>query len=219
MKIHKEGHKLILTAVLILAALNAVVLILYEGGWILPSIVLLLSILKIAFFLFFFRYPDRIITNSDQSLLTSPADGKIVVIEETVEKEYLKKPTLQISIFMSPLNIHSNLYPVSGTVREVIYHPGKYLLAWHPKSSELNERCTIVIETESGEEIVVRQIAGFVARRIVTYARPGQKVKQGDELGFIKFGSRVDLFTPLSFKTMVKPDLKVKGGLTVMGQI
>lgn len=219
MKIHKEGHKLILTAVLILAALNAVVLILYEGGWILPSIVLLLSILKIAFFLFFFRYPDRIITNSDQSILTSPADGKIVVIEETVEKEYLKKPTLQISIFMSPLNIHSNLYPVSGTVREVIYHPGKYLLAWHPKSSELNERCTIVIETESGEEIVVRQIAGFVARRIVTYARPGQKVKQGDELGFIKFGSRVDLFTPLSFKTMVKPDLKVKGGLTVMGQI
>lgn len=219
MIIHKEGHRLITAAVLILAVLNASVLIFFNIGWFIPFIVFFLSIIKIVFLLYFFRSPDRNIDKPDDSLLMAPADGKIVVIEKTIEKEYLNDTRIQISIFMSPLNVHCNRYPVSGTVREVIYHPGKYLLAWHPKSSELNERCTIVLETESGEEIVLRQIAGFVARRIVTYARPGQKVKQGDELGFIKFGSRVDVFVPLSFNAEIVMEQNVKANLTVLGQL
>ncbi|MFO7575850.1 MAG: phosphatidylserine decarboxylase family protein [Bacteroidales bacterium] len=219
MKIHKEGYRFILAAVLILAALNATVLIFFNQSWFLPLSLLFLSVLITAFILFFFRSPDRSITRPDDSLLMAPADGKIVVIEETIEKEYIRKPAIQISIFMSPLNIHCNRYPVSGTVKEVTYHQGKYLVAWHPKSSELNERCTIVLETESGTEIVIRQIAGFVARRIVTYARQGQIVKQGDEMGFIKFGSRVDMFVPLSFNTEIAIDQKVKASLTVIGQL
>ena len=219
MKIHKEGHRFILPAVLILAALNAAVLVFLNPGWLLPLIIMLLSILITAFILFFFRSPDRSITRPDDSLLMAPADGKIVVIEETIEKEYFRKPAIQISIFMSPLNIHCNRYPVSGTVKEVIYQQGKYLVAWHPKSSELNERCTIVLETESGTEIVLRQIAGFIARRIVTYARQGQKVKQGDEMGFIKFGSRVDMFVPISFNPEIAIDQKVRASLTVIGQL
>jgi phosphatidylserine decarboxylase len=219
MKIHKEGYRLIIAVLIVLAALNTVVLLFFYQNWLLPSALLFFSVLTTGFVLFFFRSPDRSISLPDDSILLAPADGKIVVIEETKEKEYLRKSTLQISIFMSPLNIHCNRYPVSGTVKEVIYHPGKYLVAWHPKSSELNERCTIVLETESGTEIVIRQIAGFVARRIVTYARQGQKVKQGDELGFIKFGSRVDMFVPLSFNTKVAVDQNVKAGITLIGQL
>lgn len=219
MKIHREGYRFVLVAVLILSLLNAAVLVSFNMGWLLPFITLSLSILIIAFILFFFRSPDRSIAKPDDLLLMAPADGKIVAVEETIEKEYLRKPAIQISIFMSPLNIHCNRYPVSGTVKEVIYHPGKYLVAWHPKSSEMNERCTIVLETEAGTEIVLRQIAGFVARRIVTYARPGQKVLQGDEMGFIKFGSRVDIFAPLSFNTKIAMEQRVKANLTVIGQL
>ncbi len=219
MKIHKEGHSLIISGVLILAALNAALFFFTKSGWILQAAVLLLSLLKTAFLIYFFRSPDRSIGRTDDSILMAPADGKVVVIEKAIEKEYLREQKIQISIFMSPLNIHCNRYPVSGTVREVIYHPGKYLLAWHPKSSELNERCTVVIETESGTEIVIRQIAGFVARRIVTYARKGQKVTQGDELGFIKFGSRVDIFVPLTFKTEVVMNQSVKANLTELGRL
>jgi len=216
-KIHKEGKRLIAGAFLILVVINLLIFNFSgSGSWFLYTFIFL-SVLALSFLLYFFRSPERA-AEIDPASVCSPADGKIVVIEKTTEKEYLKEQRLQISVFMSPLNVHSNRYPVSGTVKEVIYHPGKYLVAWHPKSSELNERCTTVIEMESGDEIVVRQIAGAVARRIVTYATPGQKVRQGDELGFIKFGSRVDIFLPVSFKPEVAIDRKVKAVKSVLGK-
>ena len=143
----------------------------------------------------------------------------MVVIEETFENEYFKDNRLQISIFMSPFNMHSNRYPVSGHIKYVNYHSGNYMVAWHPKSSELNERSTIVIETEKGTEILVRQIAGAVARRIVTYAKEGQKVTQGDELGFIKFGSRVDIFLPLGTEIEVPILQQVKANKSIIAKI
>jgi phosphatidylserine decarboxylase len=216
-KIHKEGRRLLTGAFLILAVINILLFNFYGPYFWVPIVFSVLSVFTLSFLLYFFRAPDRV-AEIDAASVCSPADGKIVVIETTTEKEYLKEPRLQISVFMSPLNVHSNRYPVSGTVKEVIYHPGKYLVAWHPKSSELNERCTTVIEMESGDEIVVRQIAGAVARRIVTYAKPGQKVRQGDELGFIKFGSRVDIFLPLSFKPEIEIDRKVKAVRSVLGR-
>jgi len=216
-KIHKEGRRLLTGTFLILTVINILLFIFQEPGSWVPIVFSALSVLTLSFLLYFFRSPERV-AEIDVEAVCSPADGKIVVIETTTEKEYLKEQRLQISVFMSPLNVHSNRYPVSGTVKEVIYHPGKYLVAWHPKSSELNERCTTVIEMESGDEIVVRQIAGAVARRIVTYATPGQKVRQGDELGFIKFGSRVDIFLPVSFKPEVAIDRKVKAVKSVLGR-
>jgi phosphatidylserine decarboxylase len=143
----------------------------------------------------------------------------VVVIEETIENEYFRDQRLQISIFMSPFNMHSNRYPVSGSVKMVNYHPGKYMVAWHPKSSELNERSSTVIVTENGTEILVRQIAGAVARRIVTYAKPGQKVIQGGELGFIKFGSRVDIFLPLGTEIEVPILQQVKANKSIIAKI
>ncbi|MBE0675976.1 MAG: phosphatidylserine decarboxylase family protein [Bacteroidales bacterium] len=217
MKIHREGYRILGFAALFLVVLNIVIFRVAVAGSLIPVLILALSVLKMAFLLYFFRAPSRP-ASQDPSAVIAPADGKVVVIEETVEKEYLRQPRLQVSVFMSPFNMHSNRYPVSGTVKEVIYHPGKYLVAWHPKSSELNERSTVVIETETGSEIVVRQIAGAIARRIVTYARPGQIVKQGDELGFIKFGSRVDVFLPLGFSTEVSLRQSVRANKTVIGR-
>ncbi|MDX9930356.1 MAG: phosphatidylserine decarboxylase family protein [Bacteroidales bacterium] len=216
MKIHREGYRLIMATVLLLVIINILAFRLFSNIPLIPYIVLILSLLKTGFFLFFFRSPVRPL-NDRPMTVTAPADGKIVVIEEAIEKEYLGDLRLQISVFMSPLNVHCNRYPVSGIVREVIYHPGRYLVAWHPKSSELNERCTVVIETESGNHVVVRQIAGTVARRIVTYAKPGQVVKQGEELGFIKFGSRVDLFLPQDFRPNVSVNQKVAANTSVIG--
>jgi phosphatidylserine decarboxylase len=143
----------------------------------------------------------------------------VVVIEETEEKEYFKDMRLQVSIFMSPFNMHSNRYPVSGYIKYVGYHPGNYMVAWHPKSSELNERSTVVIETSSGVEVLVRQIAGAVARRIVTYAQKDQEVKQGDELGFIKFGSRVDIFLPLGTEVEIPILQQVKANKSIIAKI
>jgi phosphatidylserine decarboxylase len=216
--IHREGYKIITAGIIALAALNFLLFRYADAGTGLHLAVLFLSVLKISFLLYFFRAPKRLLT-PDPSMVVAPADGKIVVIEEATEKEFLKETRLQLSVFMSPFNMHSNRYPVSGTVKEVIYHPGKYLVAWHPKSSELNERSTIVIETPDGEDIVVRQIAGAVARRIVTYARPGMVVQQGEELGFIKFGSRVDVFLPLSFLPEVNLNQKVKANRTSFGKL
>jgi len=170
------------------------------------------------FVLFFFRFPERHL-EPDPGLIYAPADGKVVVIEETVEKEYFKDTRLQISIFMSPFNIHSNRYPVSGKVKHVFYHPGKNMVAWHPKSSELNERSSVVIEAGNGDEILVRQIAGALARRIVTYARPDQAVKQGDELGFIKFGSRVDVFLPLGTEIEVPILQQVRANKNIIAKL
>jgi phosphatidylserine decarboxylase len=152
-------------------------------------------------------------------LIYSPADGKVVVIEETEEMEYFKDNRLQVSIFMSPFNMHSNRYPVSGKIKYVSYNPGENMVAWHPKSSEFNERSTIVIETHDGVEILVRQIAGAVARRIVTYSKKGQEVRQGDELGFIKFGSRVDIFLPVGTEVEVPILQHVRANKSIIARI
>ncbi|MCB0664149.1 MAG: phosphatidylserine decarboxylase family protein, partial [Saprospiraceae bacterium] len=166
----------------------------------------------------FFRNPKREIRVADDSLVYAPADGKIVTIEETEETEYFDSKRLQVSIFMSPTNVHVNRNPISGTVNYFKYHPGKYLVAWHPKSSTENERTTVVIGNGQ-EEILMRQIAGAVAKRIKTYLNVGDKVQQGGEMGFIKFGSRVDVFLPLDAKVEVEIGQKVKGNKTVIAKI
>jgi len=195
MSIHREGYKILFFGFVFLALLNILVGLLWPEIALLKWAFLIFSLVLYVFLLFFFRLPERSI-DPVHGLVFSPADGKVVVIEETEEKEYFKDTRLQVSIFMSPFNMHSNRYPVSGKVKYVSHNPGRNIVAWHPKSSELNERTTVVIETPDGKEILVRQIAGAVARRIVTYAKNGETVKQGDELGFIKFGSRVDIFLP-----------------------
>lgn len=194
--IHKEGYKILAYSLLTLLILNIIVNIIWADQGIVKWAFFICSFMLYIFLLFFFRLPTRSF-ETDPELIYAPADGKVVVIEETMENEYFKDIRLQVSIFMSPFNMHSNRYPVSGKVQYVCYHPGKNMVAWHPKSSELNERSTIVIKTNTGTEVMIRQIAGAVARRIVTYAKENADVHQGDELGFIKFGSRVDLFLPI----------------------
>ena len=166
----------------------------------------------------FFRIPDRLLTTHDSQVI-APADGTIVVIEETEESEYFKARRRQVSIFMSPLNVHVNRNPVTGIVRYFKYYPGKYLVAWHPKSSTENERTTVVIQLANGVEVLLRQIAGAVARRIVWYVKEGQPVEQGSELGFIKFGSRVDVFLPLDAEIKVNIGDRTKGGVTVLAEL
>lgn len=218
MAIHKEGYKILAAVFMVLLILNVVVDVLWSGNSLFKWLLLILSGLLYVFILFFFRLPVRHL-EPNPDLIYAPADGKVVVIEETVENEYFNEPRLQISIFMSPFNMHSNRYPVSGRIKYVNYHPGHYMVAWHPKSSELNERSTVVIETEKGNEILVRQIAGAVARRIVTYARQDQIVTQGDELGFIKFGSRVDIFLPLGTEVEVPILQQVKANKSIIAKI
>jgi phosphatidylserine decarboxylase len=218
MAIHKEGYKILLVGFVILIVLNVVAGIIWSENSMVKLAFLFFSIVMYVFILFFFRLPARNL-EPDPGLIYAPADGKVVVIEETVEKEYFGDSRLQISIFMSPFNMHSNRYPVSGQVKYVCYHPGNYMVAWHPKSSELNERSSIVIETEGGAEILIRQIAGAVARRIVTYAKKDQMVTQGDELGFIKFGSRVDIFLPLGTEIEVPILQHVKANKSIIAKI
>lgn len=194
--IHKEGIAIIWTSLLVLLIINIVIMYTFRWQW-LPSTALALpSLVFFSLIVWFFRNPERSLTPK-ANLVTAPADGKIVVIEEVFEEEYFKDKRIQVSIFMSPLNVHVNRYPVSGTVSYSRYHPGKYLVAWHPKSSTLNERSTVVVKGANGKEILMRQIAGAVARRIVTYSAVGDSAIQGHDMGFIKFGSRVDLFLPL----------------------
>jgi phosphatidylserine decarboxylase len=218
MGIHKEGYKILLIGFTILVVLNIVLLLFITDILLIKLFFGIGSIVLYVFLLFFFRIPVRYL-EPDPGLIYAPADGKVVVIEETEEKEYFKDQRLQVSIFMSPFNMHSNKYPVSGNIKYVEYHPGQYMVAWHPKSSELNERSTIVIETKSGKEILVRQIAGAVARRIVTYAKENQEVKQGDELGFIKFGSRVDIFLPLGTEIEIPILQQVKANKSIIAKI
>ncbi|MCO6486591.1 MAG: phosphatidylserine decarboxylase family protein [Saprospiraceae bacterium] len=215
MRYHKEGHRtLIFTAVVFLLGLSAI-----QNG--LPALTPWALILFAAIFgllLHFFRHPERPVFRPDDQVVLAPADGKVVVIEETIEQEILRERRIQVSIFMSPLNVHVNRYPVGGKITHAIYHPGKYLLAWNPKSSAENERTTVVIENRFGK-LLVRQIAGFLARRIVCYPEQGETVKQGDELGFIKFGSRVDLFLPLDARIEVQLNQVVKGNLTTIARL
>ncbi len=218
MSIHKEGYKILIFGFLILLIFNILAAILLPDRTALKWALGLGSSSLFIFLIFFFRWPERQL-EPDPGLVYAPADGKVVVIEETIEKEYFKDQRLQISIFMSPFNVHSNRYPVSGQVKYVDYHPGHYMVAWHPKSSELNERSSIVIETTMGKEILVRQIAGAVARRIVTYAKKDQIVTQGDELGFIKFGSRVDIFLPLGTEIEVPILQQVRANKSIIAKI
>lgn len=216
--IHKEGYKILAFGLIGLLILNIAVNIIWADLEIVKWAFFVCSFMLYIFLLFFFRLPIRHL-EADPGLIYAPADGKVVVIEETMENEYFNDMRLQVSIFMSPFNMHSNRYPVSGKVKYVCYHPGQYMVAWHPKSSELNERSTIVIETGKGTEVMIRQIAGAVARRIVTYAKEDLFVKQGDELGFIKFGSRVDIFLPVDTEIEIPILQQVKANKSIIAKI
>lgn len=215
--IHKEGIRIVSILTLILAFVNITSAIILGAGWFL-YILIPASILILAFVLRFFRNPDRTSTQ-ESDLIYAPADGKVVVVEETNESEYFKDRRIQLSIFMSVWNVHINWYPVAGTVILAKYHPGKYFLARHPKSSVLNERQTLVLRTKSGTELLVRQIAGFVARRIISYATEKRNVEFGSELGFIRFGSRVDIFFPPGTEILVSPGQKTRGLITPIARI
>lgn len=214
-RIHKEGYSLLAISALVLIILNVAIReLLPIAFW--P--VLVLSVALYVIILQFFRNPVRTIDVADTHIVYAPADGKICVIEETVENEYFKDKRLQVSIFMSPFNVHVNRNPVTGMVNYFRYHKGKYLVAWHPKSSTENERTTIVYGL-GGTEILMRQIAGALAKRIKWYIGEGQQVQQGGDMGFIKFGSRVDLYLPLDAKVEVKMDEMVKGNKTIIARI
>lgn len=209
---HKEGYQIIMTSFVIAAAIALGAEYKLEDQYILKMVLQLFALIQLVLVLQFFRNPKRE-TPINENHLIAPVDGKVVIIQEVFEKEYFKDQRLQVSIFMSPLNVHVTRYTMSGTVKFSKYHPGKYLVAWHPKSSELNERTTIVLENENFGEILYRQIAGAVARRIVNYAEVGDSVVQGEDAGFIKFGSRVDLFLPLDTPLDIALNDTVKGGV------
>jgi len=215
MKLHREGFTIILITTLVLGAIN-VPLQIYFSESIASTIVLVISLLLYLAIVQFFRHPNRNIPTGE-NLIIAPADGKVVVIEEVVESEYYKDKRRQVSIFMSPINVHVNRYPVSGKVAYQKYHPGKYLVAWHPKSSTENERTTVVVESAKGS-ILFRQIAGALAKRIVCYAKEGAEAKMGAEYGFIKFGSRIDLFLPLDAEICVEMNQKTVGGETIVAK-
>ena len=204
---HKEGHKIIL-----LTFITVVILTLLLDYFSIQhkTYIQLFLIIQLIIVLQFFRNPKRI-TNFGDKNIVSPVDGKVVVIEEVFEHEYFKEKRIQVSIFMSPINVHVTRYPIGGQVTYSKYHPGKYLVAWHPKSSTENERTSIVVKNENCGEILYRQIAGALAKRIINYAKESSYVNQGDDAGFIKFGSRVDLFLPLDTKINVSLNQKVKG--------
>ena len=215
MTIHKEGYSSIAWATILFGVIN--ILSFYFISYSSPALSWIIFIGTLALLLFlisFFRIPKRQLAAGDDSII-APADGKVVTIEEVEADEYFADRRIQVSIFMSPLNVHVNRNPVSGDVMYSEYHQGKYLVAWHPKSSTQNERHTVVYKTK-GKELLIKQIAGALAKRIVNYLEAGQQVKQGEEMGFIKFGSRVDVLMPLSAKVQVKIGENVKGGVTVI---
>jgi phosphatidylserine decarboxylase len=220
MKLHREGYLIMAIALVIVSVAElGNYLFLQKTGlqWLFVVVTFVLLIL-LGLVVQFFRIPKIDCVFKDNEILC-PADGKVVVIEETEENEYFKDKRIQVSIFMSPLNVHANFNPISGLIKYVKYHPGLFLVAWHPKSSTDNERSTIVIEHSSKKEVLFRQIAGAVARRICYYVEEGQNVKTGGEFGFIKFGSRIDLFLPLDTKINVKIGDVVKGRITKIGEI
>jgi phosphatidylserine decarboxylase len=219
MKFHKEGRVSISIAVIV------GFILIYLGTqtfgqvvW-LKLLLVLLALFILISILQFFRKPDRSLAVLHPDLVYAPADGKIVAIEEVEETEYLKQKCIQVSIFMSPLNVHINWNPVSGIVKYFKYHPGRFLVAWHPKSSTDNERTTVGVQTKNGTDVLYRQIAGAMARRIVWYVEEGDEVTQGQEFGFIKFGSRVDIFLPTSSKIQVKLNEEVRGNRSIIAEI
>ncbi|MGK0325315.1 MAG: phosphatidylserine decarboxylase [Polaribacter sp.] len=216
-RFHKEGYKII--SITFIIAIAAILLVenFIDINWLVKAIqVIVLGFVIIV--LQFFRNPKRITSLNDGQII-APVDGKVVVIEEVEEPEYFKDKRLQVSIFMSPINVHVTRYAMSGIIKYSKYHPGKFLVAWHPKSSTENERTTVVIENKTIGEVLYRQIAGALAKRIINYAKEEDKVVQGSDAGFIKFGSRVDLYLPLGTKVNVKLGDKVKGGVQVVAEI
>lgn len=217
MTIHKEGYKYITIATVVFA------LVAWLNARFLIQIPILFWIIQIVFFLlwlwivWFFRIPSRQFSSGEQ-LIVAPADGKVVVIEETFEPEYFKDKRLQVSIFMSPLNVHVNRSPIKGIVKYMKYHPGKYLVAWHPKSSTENERTTVVVGNDK-TTLLMRQIAGALARRICYYVKEGQPIAQNEEFGFIRFGSRVDIYFPVGTVIDVNIGQKVQGGITILAKM
>lgn len=215
MTIHREGYKSIAIAALLFGLINIISFsFLSETAPILATLIFIITLFLFLFIVSFFRIPKRTLTIGNNQVIC-PADGKVVVIEEITDKEFYKDRRIQVSIFMSPANVHVNRNPMSGKVTYSKYHKGKYLVAWHPKSSEENERHSVVIENNNGS-ILVKQIAGALAKRICNYLSVGDEVKQGTELGFIKFGSRVDVLLPLHAKVNVQMNDVVKGGVTVL---
>ena len=218
MTIHKEGRTLLFVLLIVFFAINWAVAHYYPESKSIQSIVIALSVFFYIVVLQFFRNPIFDIQKNEKYVI-APADGKVVVIEETVETEYFKAKRKQISIFMSPINVHVNRMPVGGVISYYRYHAGKYLVAWHPKSSTENERTTVVAKMKNGTEVLFRQIAGALARRIKCYVSEGKSLEQGQEFGFIKFGSRVDIYLPLNAKVSVKIGDITKGGRTVIAEL
>jgi len=215
LKFHKEGAKIILITCAIVVAIVLLSDILIKDNFWLLKIVQIVSLLLLILVLQFFRNPRRFTEVNDNKII-APVDGKVVVIEEVFEPEYFKDKRLMVSIFMSPINVHVTRYAMNGVVKYSKYHPGKYLVAWHPKASEENERTSVVLENNTFGAILYRQIAGALARRIVNYAEEGMQVIQGEDAGFIKFGSRVDLYLPIGTEVNVKLNQKAIGGMTII---
>ncbi len=218
MKIHKEGFLIIFFSLILLSALAFVSILLWPVLSVFHYVLFGIEFVFFILIISFFRIPFRNYSTGSNNII-SPCDGKVVVIEEITDTEYFQDKRIQISVFMSPLNVHVNRYPISGIIKYVKYFPGKYLVAWHPKSSTENERFSTVIEHESGKQILVKQIAGAVARRIRNYAVVSSQVKQCEELGFIKFGSRVDILLPPGSKISTNIGDKVKGGISILAEI
>lgn len=217
-KIHKEGYNIIAFIGIFLLLLNFIVFYFLFDYQIIDYVFAFASIVFFALVVLFFRVPRRILLGEENKIY-APADGKVVVIEQVFEKEYFKDYRTQVSIFMSPLNVHVNWVPVNGVVQYLQYHPGNYYVAWKPKASEENERFTTVFKTKDNIEILMRQIAGKVARRIVSYAKTETEYKLGEQIGIIKFGSRVDIFLPPNSKVLVNLNQKVKGNKTVIAEL
>jgi len=215
MTIHKEGYPTIALALVFSTILIGIARYFFQESDVAKCTAYTISLVVMVIVLQFFRSPSRNWTKNENQIIC-PADGKVVVIEEVEEPEFFKDKRLQISIFMSPTNVHVNRYPISGTVKYAKHHHGKYLVAWHPKSSTENERTTVVVEKKDGTQILFRQIAGALARRIVMYSKEGDVAAQTEQFGFIKFGSRVDVFLPIGTKVNVQLNEVVKGGITVL---
>ena len=217
LKVHREGRRILFGLLIFLSLVNFTIQF-TSGEGITQNIIIILSLLIYLGIFLFFRNPNRYTKVNDQHII-APADGKIVAIEQIEEREYYNETRLQISIYMSPLNIHVNRYPISGEIKYAKYHPGAYLFAWHPKSSLLNERTSVVVENPDGQSVMYKQIAGALARRIVMYAKPGIKVIQGKDSGFIKFGSRVDVILPVDANVLVKIGDKTRGGEKILAEL
>ena len=214
---HKEGHKIIFITLVIVVALLMTIDYTVQLPW-LRTVLMLAALVFLILILQFFRNPKRnTVVNEHHAL--SPVDGKVVVIEEVFEKEFFNEKRIQVSVFMSPINVHVTRYPVGGNVVYSKYHPGKYLVAWHPKASEENERTTVVVNSPTFGNVLYRQIAGALAKRIVNYAKENDKAVQGADSGFIKFGSRVDVFLPLDANIKVSLNQVVKGGESIIAEI